>query len=535
MKLTSLFLAQQIHGCSPLLSQALLDTLDTHGYANLRLVSQALCKRVTEHVPYITLRLCDSSSRDQLQRWYRATHHLQHITTLHIYIAGEVSAEVFDLTMQLLSQRVTKVAELHLLAADSNRHNITAHVWWPTSAAKAGLATLQPLQHLLASLQHLTIRGVAVSNLVSDLQRLAAMTAATGGWQLELLQLEAHWGLQRLEDTETSRWSVFSTGLWHITQAFPALRRLQLVVPCEELDWASCAGQDSDDDGEYNDLFDWPDFSDNLDHGDDEVDALYASESDTVYYRKLQLARVTCAASIVNAMMRLKHLEVLFVDDFPDIWRPWQLSESYGGRVTACYSAVAAAAHADDTGFGRLISGPLQSISAAATALKTLDDCGCWLLQQHSELKLLRLWVPRGRIGMTWGQQQPRQPVCRTNSSSSQCTSAALVNNLQEVGLVWCAQLWRYLRYMTESLAAAVSSTGNRCSRHHYKSLSLDESFSYFMSHYSSRPVSSLIRHINLCVLSLDHADLDGLQAADLLSDLKSLTVLEVRSIAHET
>lgn len=103
-------------------------------------------------------------------------------------------------------------------------------------------------------------------------------------------------------------------------------------------------------------------------------------------------AEVTVVAAVFNAMLQLQHLEKLTITDLPDIWKveAGALAADTGGRV-----ALLNAGTKTDGGDARLSAvldgGRLLSVSAAAAALSTLDDCGRWLLQHHSALSTLQI------------------------------------------------------------------------------------------------------------------------------------------------
>lgn len=136
--------------------------------------SRAVCQRTTQHVPFITLRLCEDSSTDQLQQWRQATQQFQHVTSIHIQVASRLTAVIFDQAMQLLSQRKQNVTQLHLLTAGRNSSY--------NSSGYACISTLLPVQHVIQHLDTLILQGIAFENLAVDLQQL---TAASSSWQLQ--------------------------------------------------------------------------------------------------------------------------------------------------------------------------------------------------------------------------------------------------------------------------------------------------------------------------------------------------------------
>lgn len=163
--------------------QAVLRQLSSQDYASLRQVSRTVSKHTTQHVPYISMLLSENSSADQLQQWCQATSNMQHPSSIHVFLAGVISADLFDLAIQQLSQRNCPVTELHISASAGDKDNIAVCT-----------ATLQPLQHLLPHLHTLVIEGAAIRDLPnairSDLHHLAAEAATAKTWPLQNLTLD---------------------------------------------------------------------------------------------------------------------------------------------------------------------------------------------------------------------------------------------------------------------------------------------------------------------------------------------------------
>lgn len=138
-------------------SQAVLQHVDITDHTSLRLVSHSVCQRINQHTPYLTLLLSEKTSISQVQQWFQATQRLQHVSSLHIHINSDISAEMFELAIQLLSQRSSNIRELHLLESGVAHSAIITE--------RASIPSLQHLQHLLGSLQTLVIQNISVKDL----------------------------------------------------------------------------------------------------------------------------------------------------------------------------------------------------------------------------------------------------------------------------------------------------------------------------------------------------------------------------------
>lgn len=468
-----------------MLLQAILDQLPLEQYHVLRQVSKAVCQRTTQHVPYITLRLSDSSSTEQVQQGCQLMQGLSPVGKIHIDIAVEVATEVFELAMQLLSQRSTPVTELHLLSFYGH----------------GNVASLQSLQHLLPNLQTLVIRGITVDDLVRDLQQLAAAAAADSfeGWPLQSLTLE--WNNQ-------CHWKLYSAAVQHLATAFPNLQQLDIRVPdigfyLEPIPQLEDAAAMTENDLALLDPKHLIFCSCGLDSA-----AMYVFShpeyTPAAIEREAATAAVAAIASLANAMIQLKQLQTLTVTEVPDIWRLRTRDDSSEPPV----AAVAIAAAAPDT-IIQAGSGLLPS--AAAAAFSTLEDLGCWLLQHHPKLLDLRICTDEAAVkgkgcSLSWQCNRKLQPA-----GSHQTPLIAGSSNSSK------------LTPIDMSVAAGVE---------HYLHRYSATDFADQLSHYSSRPADDVMGHISSLALKIVYSDC--LILPDLLENLKSLKHLEVSWI-HST
>lgn len=316
-----------------------------------------------------------------------------------MHVTGAISAGVFELAMQLLSQR-SAVTELHLLDAG------TVHTSLDTSRAR--MVSLQPLQCILCSLQTLVIRGVSVGNLPNDLQCLAATAVRQGGWQLQHLALDAEWthprSLSCASDPTPCLWSTFSTAVMNLAASFPRLQQLALRMPPIGLMVKRAQNVPS----EPVEAF----------------DALSRSSGPLPIFAegsKLSSAAalLSAVAGLADAVLQLSSLEILTVSDAPDIWNVRE--SSLVGNTASVVATVATDASTDqgaaaaDAFFGKT---QLTTATAAAKAFETLDDVGCWLLQQHRVLKQANIKTAFTQCSMSWRRRSQRQLPLRDSNKS---------------------------------------------------------------------------------------------------------------------
>lgn len=508
-----------------------------HDTATLRQVSRAICQRTTQHVPYIILRLSDSSSRDQLQQWCHTTQHFQHVVSIHILITGTIPAQVFEQTMQLLLERKDMITELHLLAA-------AAMPWAITSSSKhARVSTLQPLQHVIGQLKTLVIKGILVANMARDMRQLAASAAlAEGNWQLQQLTLCVLW-----HQGQPSHWYQFSTAIRQLTAAVPNLQRLEICVPflgvrakpqcsfqkgsiiipsdnqgtiyCFENSTNSSNGHDAAGDAAVVAAVQ-PDANDQEDEAAHDADEFLPSNNFELNAACKLLAAV---AGLADAVLQLQHLKVLVVTGLPDIWQP----QAPGVSFTTMVEMAAAA------GYVPLDIERLQSVAAAAAAFVTMDDYGCWLLQHHPALKKVHISNRQTNWEMSWQRQQLEQSQNQSHGGSSCCrdglsvhTCAACNTGKQQSAAAAAAEPVSAPRRLSEITTARFV-----CSKDDSDSSAVLHTAHHQITCYS-RPDNS-ISHVPdaLCqIISCDivvyHHQANGL--AEALRSMKSLKHLKV-------
>lgn len=502
--------------------QALVGKVQSQDLASLRGVSRSLCKRTTEHIPYVELRLCEGSTTDQLQQWRSATTRMQHAKTVTVLIHNGVRGDVFDSMMHMLSDCMN-ISSLYLYA--SNSHNSSSCTSCSSSGSRAHVPTLLPIKHLLGQLESLTIQGVIFDDLATDLWQLEAAASAGlpgGGWSLKYLDIEAIWSSASC--SYSLPWQLCAASLMHLTKAFSSLTELFITIP--QLDYF--AGPLSTDPE--------PPSTPELRGSAGSVDSHVAG----------QLAQVAVVAALANAVVQLQSLEVLAVSKVTDIWCPgWMTgSETSSAAVTAAMVPSSRAAFADVA----LADGALRSTKEAAAAFRTLDDCGCWLLQQHPKLDCMRLEVTGsyGGTKMTWNkQQQEEKPTvaaayssrgrgsapdsCNTTPPAAIARAAAtpLLCNLR----VYHAADQSYPCYQphtqcdSDSQADSDDSSGNN-RKWLVNNKPLTDSILRRLDPFSWRPAVKVLSKISSLRLRLKAADVSNL--ADLLDNLNSLRYLEV-------
>lgn len=365
--------------------QAVLDHISSKDHASLRRASRSTCERTTQHVPYIILHLSKCSTSEQLQQWCHVTKQLHHVTSIHVCVFGSISANLLNLTMQLLAQHFKNIKELHLLGVDddSNNNNTKAGRSDDNDPA-AHVITLQPLRHLIARLKVLVIEGLTVQDIAGDLQQLAAAAVARhgegGAWQLQSLTLAVEWGYERqpegqgdfrarLGRCKQTPWPAFLLFWSSLLKAFPSLTQLNIQLPTWVLFEFKSAG-----------------------------DVYERMKADSLCH---QFTKVATIAAVANLVLQLKHLKVLTLTDIPDVWgncngisyrEPAIGTAATGARGSGLAQPAVDGLHAC------LSNGLLPSLSAAAAAFETMDDFGCWLLQHHPALAELSVSADSGWV-----------------------------------------------------------------------------------------------------------------------------------------
>lgn len=354
--------------CPCCCTQVVLSQLSSQDHGSLRLVTRSLSQLTSEQLPYLLLRLSESSTEKHMQQWCQATTAFHGVNCVHVHIAGDISSHIFRLAIKLLSAR-SQIIELQLLAAyDSLSSDTTRSLSGGTSTGGSSrIPSLRPLSSLLsAGLQSLVIKGVVIDYLALDLGQLAAeaatatTTTAAREWQLQSLTLHPAWSYP-----QCTSWTHFPDAIMQLTKIFPNLEHLEVSLPLLVFSTRSTVA----------------------------VYGMLRERSD------VQLANITSIAALVNAALQLKSLQGLTVTDAPDIWQLYR-PDTYGAKATAQQAALVGDV---------LASGKLSTLSAAMQALVTLDECCYWLLQHHHVLKELHISTARSGWGMSWRQQQQRR------------------------------------------------------------------------------------------------------------------------------
>lgn len=190
-----------------------------------------------------------------------------------------------------------------------------------------------------------------------------------------------------------TNWSQFPVALGHLTEAFPDLKHFELTIPAHS----------------YGDVI-----------AGVATAAMLPSYRPTLYHEGLamrlqtKLVQVAMVASITNAVERCKSLELLALDAVPDVW-------ASGRAIAAAATAPAAAA---TVVAASLEGGWVPSLAAAAATFGTMDDTGCWLLQQHPSLRTLQLTTAHTGWSMLWQQQGQKIGDMKGTASRSPGPSA---------------------------------------------------------------------------------------------------------------
>lgn len=247
----------------------------------------------------------------------------------------------------------------------------------------------------------------------------------------------------------------------------------------------------------------------------------------------MQVAAVAVVAALANAVLRLHNIVVLAVSRVPDIWCVWKREGQNSNTMTsssatattamipACIAAFADVALAGES---------LSSAKAAAAEFTTLDDCGCWLLQQHPTLACLRMKTSGdvGRTDMTWNKHQQQSSV-GDSSRGIECGSckpaAAVLPELVDLKLYYAADLLSLSAqpHSVDSDSSSSSSGGPKLADFS----PLFDNLRHRLSPFSCCPTSKLLTTVSTLQLRLNAKDVVGVHG--LLSHLGSLKHLEVR------
>lgn len=201
---------------------------------------------------------------------------------------------------------------------------------------------------------------------------------------LKSLVLQAAWSYP-----QATPWSNFKPTLQQLTQLFPNLHKLDLKVPLLQYRF---------------DIF-------------PPVQAQHLQQRDA---GTPGLPGTAVVAAVLNAVLQLPQLEALSITQAPDIWTVCSPLETVSHGTAEDIRQVAAV----DTAFPM---GLLPSVSAAAAAFDTLDDCGCWLLQHHPSLADLHIHTTDPGMGMSW-QRQPDMQCQQEAANDDNTVSCSMLN-----------------------------------------------------------------------------------------------------------
>lgn len=147
-------------------------------------------------------------------------------------------------------------------------------------------------------------------------------------------------------------------------------------------------------------------------------------------------AAVAVIAALADAAVQLNSLEMLTVTNVPDVWKLGfqQMSAAARAAEAAVLNTMVAETCASYN------FQELPTITEAATTLATLDDCGCWLLQQHTALQKVQISTANCQCTMTWRQQQQQQQQRRVfttgvTSSTAAAESSAPQSSVQPISI----------------------------------------------------------------------------------------------------
>lgn len=431
------------------------------------------------------------------------------VSCIHVIISVAATAEVFDLAMQLLAQRITPVRELHLLA----------------DGECDTMPLLQPLHHLLPHLQVLEIEGNLL-HLGAGLSKLTQTAAPSAqAWQLQDLTL--CW-------LGCCKWSTFAHAMTQLVTLFPRLQQLAIQMPTVGIELKDKGQPEATatvavdhaafvDDGyliPYSIAL-----KNSIHYG---ICYPHCSEAEIEY--QAAAAAVAAIAALANAVLQLRQLQTLTVDEAPDVWSQRAPARDEFGARNRSKPPVSAVQIAsldhDSTIAAPTDHGLLVSIPAAVAAFGTLDDCGCWLLQHHLGLRSLHICTDATllEVCMRWQRSQhpPAGPLPMTISSSSGGSLSLNIATLSSISVL--------AEFCAPSAAASPSPSTAVEPANDDSYWTLRALCSFRMSLYSVRPVADIMTGISRLRL---HLDLSGAsQLHDLLGGLVSMKILEVRRLA---
>lgn len=470
------------------------------------LVSRSISKRTTQHLPHLFLRLSDQTTTQQVQQWFQATHQLHYVPTMHMLISSKVTGGVFELAVQLLSQHAN-IKELHILSA-LNKSEASC------MPGMDSLPSLQPLHHLLHYLHTLVIDGVTVECMANDLQQLSAASVSKKGWQLQKLAINADWrpGNELL-------WSEFSKGMQYLGQAFPDLRSLSmrhpLLTPIP--DFAYNGTDPAPDETEIHAI----NFLLGVVNRAEPVDAEYAE----AYWRELQLSTAAAMVAVASTVLHIKTLQCLTIVELPDMWRRRQVQIAYTDPSLQALASTAARDKAAAVAEAMLKARLLPPVTSAATVtFQTLDEYGCWLLQQHPELIKVAISTERKGLAMSWQKQQSQQQKQQQLSLQEMFAINLAISGVTAPR----PMVDKSTNSLAGSLAEGIKWRIDHLSHQHSGSKT-HASVEFINTRvYSFRPATQFMSHISSCHLALKMADTPGL--AELLGNLKALKHLKVSS-----
>lgn len=510
--------------------QEVLIKLSSQDHASLRQVSKAVSSNTTYNLPYIVLRLTNSSTKEQLRQWFKATSQLQHISGINITVSGRIADEVFEEAMQLLSKR-TSIINLKMspLEDDDGKHQLY-------------LATLKPVAYMIHQLTELSVLDIAVRDVMEDLQYLTATAAAAATTtqsppQLQKLALHA-------ESSAQPHWSQAVEVLQNLSTTFGLLKTLDICLPdlqyrpetvsARDLNAAVVApASDTEDDSEDQDDAD----ADAAEASDNEVDL---APVDTARGLQMQQAQVATVAALANAAIKLTRLEQVSVRGLPDIWRPSAAEKP--AAITAVAELERRMKRSDASMSDAAVDatdGRLLNTTTAAAAFVSLDSMGCWLLRHHSRLQDVSISIV-GSWGMSWvlpsehlRQQSQHAISCVDNNCADHESDAAAAAGPRGSQTRWHLHGAWTVPYRSlaiasdatsslEAASAAATIVATKCNR----SVLLPE-FMDYMSYYSTRP--ALWQHVIRCCLDIHLAQINDM--ADLLADMKCLKMLQVSTL----
>lgn len=171
------------------------------------------------------------------------------------------------------------------------------------------------------------------------------------------------------------------------------------------------------------------------------------------------------------------------------------------------------------------LTGGLLSSVSAAEAFGTLNECGCWLLQQYLALRQVAISTMdyESEWSFSWHRQQP------VGALSAQLSRPATLTREEQAPAK--AQLTSSVSCCVEvasyDLTRRIPPSSPKDSR-----VSIASRFVIQLSQYSSQPASEVVANINSCNITMYYQALsDAGGVADLLYGLRSLKLLKVSHI----